>query len=100
MKVPDLYKKYFQCIESLAARPSSLELRLRELHILLQKFEDEVTTLEPADARLLCEELCHQTEYEALTTTSKWRRDVLLRVVEGLEKMSFPMAKHRHGTFG
>src|SRR5208337_4807392 len=33
-------------------------------------------------------------------TTSKWRRDVLLRVVEGLEKMSFPMAKHRHGTYG
>ncbi len=94
MKVRDLYKKYFQCIESLAARPSLLELRLRELGILLRKFEDEVASLEPVNARLLCEELCHQTEYEALTTTSKWRRDVLLRVVEGLEKISFPIAKH------
>jgi hypothetical protein len=94
MKVRDLYKKYFQCIEALAARPSSCELRLRELSVLLQKLEDEVASLEPANARLLCEELCNQTEYEALAATSKWRRGMLLTVVEGLEQMSFPMVKH------
>jgi hypothetical protein len=94
MKARDLYNKYLRCIESLAARPNSLELRLRELHVLLRRFEEELAALEPADARLLCEELCNQTEYEAFATTSKWRRDVFLRVVEGLEQMSFPVVKH------
>ena len=88
MQTHELYKKYRQLIENLANKPSPREIWLKSLHSLQQQFEREATALQPGSASLLCEELSDQLEHEALRSTGKHRRDVLLAAVKGFDEMS------------
>ena len=90
---PDLYRKYRRLIEDLADERRSTELSLKTLRAVLQQFESEAAPLEAATANSACDEIADQLEHEALRSTSKHRRDLLLAAVKGFEGMSFPVAK-------
>jgi len=72
----------------MAAQQAPLPAWPADLGELLRQFEREAASLGLASARLLCEELCDQLEHEALQTTNKHRRDVLMRTVKGLEEIA------------
>jgi hypothetical protein len=93
MSGPDLYSEYRRRIEGLADEGRSVELSLAALRKLLEQFESEAAALETARANFACDEIADQLEHEALRSTSKHRRDVLLAAVKGFEGMSFPIAK-------
>jgi len=88
MRARELFSNYRQRVEAVAAEQTSLPARSAALSEILRQFEREVSALGTASARLLCEELCDQLEHEALNTTSKYRRDVLMRTIKGLEEIS------------
>lgn len=88
MRARELFSNYRQRVEAVAAEQRSLPARSAALSDLLRQFEDEASALGAASARLLCEELCDQLEHAALTTTSTYRRDVLMRTIKGLEEIS------------
>lgn len=93
MPGPDLYRKYRRPIEDLADERRSMELSLAALRALLQQFESKAAALEAATANFVCDEIADQLEHEALRSTSKHRRDVLLAAVKGFEGMSFLIVK-------
>ena len=93
MPGPDLYRKYRRLIEDLADERRSRELSLATLRALLQQFESEAAAFEAGTANFVCDEIADQLEHEALRSTSRHRRDVLLAAVKGFEGMSFPIAK-------
>ena len=93
MPGPDLYRKYRRLIEGVADEPRSTELSRAALRDLLKQFETEAGALNSSAANFVCDEIAGQLEQEALRSTSKHRRDVLLTAVKGFEDMSFPIAK-------
>jgi hypothetical protein len=88
MRARELFSHYRQRVEAMAAEQAPLPVWQADLGDMLRQFEHEVSSLGVASARLLCEELCDQLEHEALHTTSKHRRDVLMRTVKGLEEIA------------
>jgi len=88
MRARELFSHYRQRVEAMAAEQAPLPVWPRDLGEILRQFEQEVSSLGVASARSLCEELCDQLEHEALHTTSKHRRDVLMRAVKGLEEIA------------
>ena len=88
MRARELFSHYRQRVEAMAAEQAPLPVWPRDLGEILRQFEQEVSSLGVASARSLCEELCDQLEHEALHTTSKHRRDVLMRTVKGLEEIA------------
>ena len=88
MRARELFSHYRQRVEAMAAEQAPLPAWPADLREILQQFEREAASLGLASARLLCEELCDQLEHEALHTTSKHRRDVLMRTVKGLEEIA------------
>ena len=88
MRARELFSHYRQRVEAMAAEQAPLRVWPRDLGEILRQFEQEVSSLGVASARSLCEELCDQLEHEALHTTSKHRRDVLMRAVKGLEEIA------------
>jgi len=88
MRARELFSHYRQRVEAMAAEREPLPVWPADLGEILRQFEHEVSSLGVASARLLCEELCDQLEHEALHTTSKHRRDVLMRTVKGLEEIA------------
>jgi len=88
MRARELFSHYRQRVEAMAAEQAPLPVWPRDLGEILRQFEQEVSPLGVASARSLCEELCDQLEHEALHTTSKHRRDVLMRAVKGLEEIA------------
>jgi len=88
MRARELFSNFRQRVEAVAAEQRSSPPRSAALSELLRQFEHDLSALGTASARLLCEELCDQLEHEALTTTSKYRRDVLMRTIKGLEEIS------------
>jgi hypothetical protein len=88
MRARELFSHYRQRIEAMADEMAPLPSWSADLAEILRQFEREASSLGRASARLLCEELCDQLEHEALHTTSKHRRDVLMRTVKGLEEIA------------
>jgi hypothetical protein len=88
-----LYRKYRPLIEQLANERRSAELSLGALRALLQEFQVNAAALGPTAAGVACDELAGQLEHEALRSTVKHRRDVLLAAVKAFEVMSFPSSK-------
>jgi hypothetical protein len=88
MRARELFSHYRQRVEAMAAEKAPLPAWPVHLGEILGQFEREASSLGLASARLLCEELCDQLEHEALHTTSKHRRDVLMRTVKGLEEIA------------
>jgi hypothetical protein len=88
MRARELFGHYRQRVEAMAAEQAPLPVRPGDLGEILRQFEHEVSSLGVASARSLCEELCDQLEHEALHTTSKHRRDVLMRTIKGLEEIA------------
>ena len=88
MGARELFGHYRQRVEAMAAEQAPLPVWPRDLGEILRQFEQEVSPLGVASARSLCEELCDQLEHEALHTTSKHRRDVLMRTIKGLEEIA------------
>jgi hypothetical protein len=88
MRARELFSHYRQRVEAVAAEPAPLPMGPTDLGEILRQFEHEVSSLGAASARLLCEELCDQLEHEALRTTSKHRRDVLMRTIKGLDEIA------------
>jgi hypothetical protein len=72
----------------MAAGQAPLPVWPTDLGEILRQFEHEASSLGVVSARSLCEELCDQLEHEALHTTSKHRRDVLMSTVKGLEEIA------------
>jgi hypothetical protein len=93
MPGPSLYSKYRRLIEGVADEGCSVEQSLPALRKLLQQFETEAATLGTARANFACNEIADQLEHEALRSTRKHRRDVLLAAVKGFDGMSFTIAK-------
>jgi hypothetical protein len=90
MNRPELYRKYRPLIEELADERRPFEVSLTTLRGLLQEFQDTVAALGPSAAAFVCDELADQLEHEALRSTGKHRRDVLLAAVKTFEAMTFP----------
>jgi hypothetical protein len=88
MRARELFSRYRQRVEAMAAEQAPLPVWAANLGEILRQFEREASSLGLASARLLCEELCDQLEHEALHTTNKHRRDVLMRTVKGLEEIA------------
>ena len=88
MRARELFSRYRKRVEAMAAQQAPLPAWPADLGELLRQFEGEAASLGLASARLLCEELCDQLEHEALHTTNKHRRDVLMRTVKGLEEIA------------
>ena len=88
MRARELFSHYRRRVEAMAAEQAPLTIGPADLREVLQQFEREASSLGLASARLLCEELCDQLEHEALHTTNKHRRDVLMRTVKGLEEIA------------
>jgi hypothetical protein len=93
MDRPDLYRKYRRLIEELADERRPCEVSLTALRTLLQQFQDTVAALGPSSAAYVCDELADQLEHEALRSTGKHRRDVLLAAVKAFDGMTFPKSK-------
>jgi hypothetical protein len=89
----DLYRKYRQRIEQLADEQRPTDLSLTALCALLQQFENEAAGLRPRTAHFVSDEIADQLEHEALRSTSRHRRDVLLAAVKVLESMVFSGSK-------
>jgi hypothetical protein len=89
MHSTDLYRKYRGLIVALADERRSADLSLAALHALLQEFQDTAAELKPATADFVCEELADQLEHEAIRSTRKHRRDVLLAAVKAFDGMTF-----------
>jgi hypothetical protein len=90
MHSPELYRKYRALIETLADERGPSEVSLTALRALLQKFQDTAAVLGPSSATFVCDELADQLEHEALRSTRKHRRDVLLAAVKAFDGMTFP----------
>jgi len=88
MRARELFSHYRQRVEAMAAEQAPVPVWAADLGEILRQFEREASSLGLASARLLCEELCGQLEHEALHTTNKHRRDVLMRTVKGLEEIA------------
>jgi hypothetical protein len=88
MRARELFSHYRQRVEAMAAEQAPLPVWPTDLGEILRQFEHEASSLGVASARSLCEELCDQLEHEALHTTSKHRRDVLMSTVKGLEEIA------------
>lgn len=88
MRARELFSHYRQRVEAVAAEQAPLPVWPADLGEILRQFEHEASSLGVASARSLCEELCDQLEHEALHTTSKHRRDVLMSTVKGLEEIA------------
>jgi len=93
MNGPELYREYRRLIEKLADERRPSEVSLRTLRALLQEFQDTAAALETSTAAYVCDELAEQFEHEALRSTSKHRRDVLLAAVKAFDGMTFPIFK-------
>jgi hypothetical protein len=89
----ELYRKYRGLIEALADERHSAELSLTILRGLLQEFQRKAAELGFTTANLVRDELAHQLEHEALRSTGKHRRDVLLAAVKAFDGMTFPNPK-------
>jgi hypothetical protein len=89
----DLYRKYRRLIEELADERCSTGQSLTALRALPQQFETETAALEVSTTHFVCDEIADQLEHEALRSTSKHRRDVLLAAVKGFDGMALPRAK-------
>jgi hypothetical protein len=87
MRARELFSHYRQRVEAMAAEQAPLPVWAADLGEILQQFELEASSLDLASARLLCEELCDQLEHEALHTSNKHRRDILMRTIKGLEEI-------------
>jgi hypothetical protein len=88
MRARELFSHYRQRVEAMAAGQAPLPVWPTDLGEILRQFEHEASSLGVVSARSLCEELCDQLEHEALHTTSKHRRDVLMSTVKGLEEIA------------
>jgi hypothetical protein len=88
-----LYGKFRRLIEETADERNLTALSLTVLRSLLQQFEREAATLEAPTANFVCEEIADQLEHEALRSTSRHRRDILLAAVKGFDGMAFPRRK-------
>jgi hypothetical protein len=88
MRARELFSHYRQRVEAMAAEQAPLPVWPTDLGEILRQFEHEASSLGVVSARSLCEELCDQLEHEALHTTSKHRRDVLMSTVKGLEEIA------------
>jgi hypothetical protein len=86
----ELYGKYRRLIGKLADERRCPEVSLTALRALLQEFQDTAASLGPSAAAFVCDELADQLEHEALRSTGKHRRDVLLAAVKALDGMTFP----------
>jgi hypothetical protein len=93
MHSTELYRKYRGLIVALADERRSADLSLAALHGLLQEFQDTAAELKPAAAAFVCEELADQLEHEAIRSTRKHRRDVLLAAVKAFDGMTFAHSK-------
>jgi hypothetical protein len=60
---------------------------------VLQEFQHTAASLEPATAGFVCDELADQLEHEAIRSTGKHRRDVLLAAVKVFDDMTFTQTK-------
>jgi hypothetical protein len=89
----ELYGKYRRLIEKLADERRCSEVSLTALRALLQEFQDTAASLGLSSAAFVCDELADQLEHEALRSTGKHRRDVLLAAVKALDGMTFPKSK-------
>jgi hypothetical protein len=87
MHSSDLYRKYRQRIEELANEACPTQLSLTTLRALLQEFEREAAALTPGVAHFVCDEIANQLEHEALHSTSRHRRDILLAAVKSFDGM-------------
>ena len=93
MNRPELYRKYRRLIEELADERRPFEVSLTTLRALLQEFQDTASVLGPSAATFVCNELADQLEHEALRSTGKHRRDVLLAAVKTFDGMTFHKSK-------
>ena len=93
MHGPELYRKYRRLIEELADERRPPEVSLSALRALLQEYQDTATGLGPSNAGFVCDELADQLEHEALRSTGKHRRDVLLAAVKAFDGMTFSKSK-------
>jgi hypothetical protein len=91
MPGPDLYKKYRQRIEAWANDRRSGSLG--SLRDLLKEFQCHAAMLEVATTNLVCDQLADQLGDEALRSTGKHRREILLAAVKGFDGLSFAKAK-------
>jgi hypothetical protein len=89
----ELYGKYRRLIEKLADERRCSEVSLTALRALLQEFQNTAASLGPSSTAFVCDELADQLEHEALRSTGKHRRDVLLAAVKALDGMTFPKSK-------
>jgi hypothetical protein len=88
MRGADMYRKYRQLIEELANEASPTQLSLTTLRRVLREFESEASVLTPAVTHFVCDEIANQLEHEALHSTSRHRRDILLAAVKGFDDVS------------
>jgi hypothetical protein len=93
MHGPELYRKYRRLIVALADERCSPEISLTALHALLREFHDTAAALEPGTADFVCDELADQLEHEAIRSTGKHRRDILLAAVKAFDGMTFPKSQ-------
>jgi len=93
MNGPELYREYRRLIEKLADERRPSEVSLTALRALLQQFQGTAAALGASNAASLCDELADQLEHEALRSTSKHRRDVLLAAVKAFDGMTFAKFK-------
>jgi hypothetical protein len=89
----ELYRKYRRLIQELADERRSVELSLTALRALLQEFQRNAAEFGSATAGFVCDELADQLEHEALRSTAKHRRDVLLAAAKAFDAMTFPNSK-------
>ena len=88
-----LYRKYRRLIGELAAEQGLTEPATTSLLGLLQQFQRESATLQPATVHFLCEELAGQFEHEALLSIDHQRRDVMIAAVKGFDDMALATVK-------
>jgi hypothetical protein len=93
MNGPELYRDYRRLIEKLADERRPPEVSLTALRALLREFQDTAAVLGPSAVAFVCDELADQLEHEALRSTGKHRRDVLLAAVKTFDAMTFPKSK-------
>lgn len=89
MPARELYGRYRQRIEALAARPPQpSNVWFSEMQEILRKFTEDARILSPSRTHLLCWELCEQFEEEAYRAATLHRRDVLIAAVKGFERIA------------
>ena len=94
MNRPELYREYRRLIEKQADERRPPEVSLTALRAILQEFRETAAALGRSTAGFVCDELADQLEREALRSTRKHRRDVLLAAVKAFDGMTFPKSTH------